>query len=402
MHIKTVLILGAGIQQVPLILKAKQLNYKTIVASIDGDYPGIDNADIFENADISDIPSILTIAKKHHIDGILTTGNEVGISTIGAVVDKLNLQGTSYNAALRATHKILMKKALIENDVPTAKFSVINSVENLGKVIKQFGYPMIVKAAESSGSRGITIVDNEQKIKEAWDRAVAISGPENVLIEEYLKGIEFGAQAVIKKNKVVEIFLHNDTVTPPPYPSPIGHSMPIKFNVKVINKTKIIIKKAIKALGIMNGIANIDLILVNDMPMVIEIGARMGATFLPEIISIYGGFDAYEHILKLAVGGEPELPSFYPEQANAALLIRSNKTGILDSIQVPDNVTNNPKLYKITINKKPGDYINKFKNGSDLLGGIVVIGDNKEEAEMRAVKFVRKIKIKIKDDKYLT
>lgn len=396
MPTKTVLILGAGIQQVPLINKSIQLGFNTIVASIGGNYPGINVADTFEDVDITDIQGILSIAKKHRIDAILTTGNEVAVPTIGAIVDTLNLNGTGYNAALKSTNKILMKEAFVEHNVPTAKFSVVNSSETMETVAKKIGYPLIVKAAESSASRGITMVDDEYKIKEAWNRAVAVSGPGNVLIEEYLSGIEFGAQAVVQGNEVVEIFLHNDTVTQPPSPTPIGHSMPVKLNVEVINKAKVVIKKAVNALGIRDGIANIDLILVNGNPMIIEIGARMGATCLPEIISIYGGFDAYEHILKLSIGEKPELPSLYPEQANAALLIRAERTGILESIQVPDNVTNNPKLYKITIDKKPGDEINKFEFGSDRIGDIVVVGDTKDEAEMLVAQFASEIKILIR------
>lgn len=396
MPTKTVLILGAGIQQVPLISKSKQLGFHTIVASIRGNYPGINIADIFEDVDITDIQGILSIAKKHRIDAILTTGNEISIPTIGAVVDTLNLNGTGYNAALKNTNKILMKEVFVEHNVPTAKFSVVNSFENMETMVKKIGYPLIVKAAESFASQGITVVDNEYKIKAAWDRAVAVSGPRNVLIEEYLSGIEFGAQAVINGNEVVEIFLHNDTVTPPPSPTPIGHSMPINLNTKLVDKTKGVINEAVKALEIRDGIANIDLILVNDDPMIIEIGARMGATCLPEIISIYGGFDAYEHILKLSVGEKPKLPSPFPEQANAALLIRADRTGILESIQVPDNVTNNPKLYKINIDKKPGDKVNKFEFGSDRIGDIVVIGDTAYEAEMLAAKFVDEIRITIR------
>ena len=48
---KKILILGAGIYQVPLIKKAKEMGLYTIVASIPGNYPGFSYADkvVYEN-----------------------------------------------------------------------------------------------------------------------------------------------------------------------------------------------------------------------------------------------------------------------------------------------------------------------------------------------------------------
>ena len=48
---KKLMVLGAGIYQVPLIKKAKEMGLYTIVASIPGNYPGFLYADeiVYEN-----------------------------------------------------------------------------------------------------------------------------------------------------------------------------------------------------------------------------------------------------------------------------------------------------------------------------------------------------------------
>ena len=53
---KKILILGAGIYQVPLIKKAKEMGLYTIVASIPGNYPGFSYADkvVYENTTSAD------------------------------------------------------------------------------------------------------------------------------------------------------------------------------------------------------------------------------------------------------------------------------------------------------------------------------------------------------------
>ena len=392
---KTILILGAGIYQVPLINKSKEMGFTTVVASTKGNYPGINIADIFEDVDTSNIQGILAIAKKYKIDATLTTGTDVAVPAIGAIVDELGLNGTGFNAAMRSMNKVLMKGTFESHNIPTAKFIVSDSIEGVFSAAEIIGFPLLVKATDSSGSRGITMVKNESEISKAWTNAINISKNKEIIVEEYLIGVEYGAQAIIHGDEVVEVFLHNDSITKLPYLTPIGHSMPGNFHYSVVNKTKFVIGKAVTALGIRDTIANIDLMLVDNEPMIIEIGARMGATCLPEIISLFSGFDAYEHMLKLSLGEESKLPKSYPKKANAGLLLRSNKSGILKSIQIPKEILGHPSLYKLTLDKKPGDRINEFKIGPDRLGDIIVTGDSWENAEMIAEELSSKININI-------
>ena len=71
---KKVMILGAGIYQVPLIKQAKAMGIYTIVVSIRGNYPGFEIADKVYYEDTTDFNAVLEIAKKEKIDGIVTAG----------------------------------------------------------------------------------------------------------------------------------------------------------------------------------------------------------------------------------------------------------------------------------------------------------------------------------------
>ena len=69
---KKILILGAGIYQVPLIKTAKRLGLYTIVASIPGKYPGFELADKVYYENTTDVGKILAIARREQIDGIIS------------------------------------------------------------------------------------------------------------------------------------------------------------------------------------------------------------------------------------------------------------------------------------------------------------------------------------------
>ena len=66
------MILGAGKFQVPIIRLAKRMGFETIVVSIGGSYPGLLVADKSYEVDVRDKETILKIAKKEEISGIVT------------------------------------------------------------------------------------------------------------------------------------------------------------------------------------------------------------------------------------------------------------------------------------------------------------------------------------------
>ena len=77
-----IMILGAGVYQEPLIRTALSMYLEVHVASLLGDYPGINIAPNFHPIDITDEKGILKLCQELEIDGILTTATDICIPTI--------------------------------------------------------------------------------------------------------------------------------------------------------------------------------------------------------------------------------------------------------------------------------------------------------------------------------
>ena len=122
---KKIMILGAGIYQVPLIKTAKKNGIYTIVVSIPGNYPGFAIADKVYYENTVDHETIMRLAKEEQIDGIVTAGTDVAVITIGKVCDEMGLKGLSAEAAEAATNKLIMKTCYEANGVNTARFRKI-------------------------------------------------------------------------------------------------------------------------------------------------------------------------------------------------------------------------------------------------------------------------------------
>ena len=221
------MILGVSQYQVPLIETARDLGLKTYGVSIRGDYPGIPLVDVFLEADITDPDVVLDLAKKYHIDGVVSASTDLAIPSIGKVVDALGLHGISFETAQKTTNKIKMKKAFLKHRVPTAAFQIVSDNETAHKAAREIGYPVMVKAVDQMVSKGITKVCHEEELRSALDRAREASEVDEVIVEEFLEGLEFGAQALIADGRLRYVIPHNDQVSAPPYCSPIGHSFPM-------------------------------------------------------------------------------------------------------------------------------------------------------------------------------
>ena len=392
---KNILILGAGVYQVPAIKKAKELGYNTVVLSYNiEEYPGNKFADIALDVDTTDIPKVLEVARKYNVRGVFTTGTDVALPALGRVNDELDLVGSSYETCMLSTNKLLMKKKFEENGVPTSRFEIVDGLEQAKNVANLIGYPVMVKAINSSGSRGITKANSDTELETSWGFAKKYSkNKESILIEEFLEGKEFGIQAFIHNKEVKLICVHNTTTTPPPHCAPIGHSYPFK-NIEILDEVESICKKGIKALKMNNCAANMDLIQTEDGIKIFEIGARMGATCIPELIEVYTGIDVTKECIKISMGKKPNF-QVKEKQAVAAMLITSKEAGIFKSTIIPQEIKDSPYIVNVSIDINEGDSVNHFQIGPDRIGEIIVKDDNVETAEKKCMDLLNQIKIEL-------
>ena len=384
---KRILILGAGIYQSRLILSAKNRGIETHVASIEGNYPGIEMADYFHPIDTTDEAEILQLATSIKIDAILTTGSDVCVPTIGLVADKLGLAGTGRRSSKICMDKRKMKTAFLEAEVPTPNFEIVSSIKECRKAVEKLGFPCVIKAPDSSGSRGINTVYSFDEVDDSYEDSAKVSRCGELIVEEWVFGEEYGAQAVVCDSQLIGLMIHADVVTPPPRRIPVGHSAPHPKENSMFKETKECVERAILATGIDNTISNVDLILTERGPVIIEIAARMGGTCIPEVCGKWWGVDLYDMALDISLGMKVEFPKSPTGVPNAAHLVWSNEEGTIRSF--------GPKEEGLAwnIEAELGTKVSIFTSGNLRLGDVSSSSDNtkisEEEVSRAANDFMR-------------
>ena len=254
-------------------------------------------------------------------------------------------RGISYNAAKIACDKVLMKQCYEEHGVRTARYRKVYFNENVDEKIEGLQYPLIIKIVDSSGSRGITRVDRPDQIQAAITNAQAYTRKDYYIVEEFIIGREFGAQAFVMDGKVQFILPHGDYIFHGSTGVPAGHFAPYELSEEAQKDCCETCEKAILAMGLDNCAVNCDFIMRDGKTYVLEIGGRSGATCLAELVSIYYGYDYYRKIIEVALG---EKPAFPKDKAvpNASKLLMSDKDGEIVAL-ANRNPKSDPGIYEV-------------------------------------------------------
>ena len=377
---KKLMILGASYSVVPLIQAAKGLGLYTIAASIPGSYPGFDQADESCYVDITDPAAVTEAARTLGVDGIATCCMDVGLRAQGHACTALGLPGPSREAVELCTNKYRMKAAFVSGGVNTAKFVQIHSVADLAPAMERLRFPLIVKAVDQMGSRGIFRCDTPEEVYANYPRSMAASRQDYCLLEEFLVGEMFGMEAMLQNGELVYLLPMNNDLRNGNPPFPVGHSVPWDHADTLMDKAREQVLRAAKALGCTDCPMDFDAMLVDGEVYLIEATARAGATGIADMVSIYYGINYFEVIAALATG--TSVQGYFTGREKRPCLTRLFASGGTGKVtEIHQNVAPSEQIVELTFNIGPGDEVQVMTNGRDRIGQAIIQGNSKADCK---------------------
>jgi carbamoyl-phosphate synthase large subunit len=182
------MILGAAKFTVPIIELSKRVGFETIVVSIAGNYPGLLISDKSYEVDVRDKETILEIARKEGICGIVTDQTDLPVPTVAYVAEKMGLPGIVYECALRITDKLKCREHCRKMGFPIPIFSQASSLEEAREAAKEIGFPLVVKPTDSMAARGIAKVNDFDELPKKFQNALSSSTNGIVILERFFHG----------------------------------------------------------------------------------------------------------------------------------------------------------------------------------------------------------------------
>ena len=391
---KKLLFLGGGRSNINAIKSALELGIKPYVVGMEGNYPGYKLAEKIFIANIMDKYDVMKAIKDEKIDGVLICCSDRAIETVGFLNDHLGLNGITESAAKRCNNKYEMKQALFNKGVNTAKFMKLEKEADLKRALELLTFPVIVKAVDLQSSKGVYICKDETELMENYCKSISESNLTYCIVEEFIEGRELGAQAFVCNGKIVFVLPHGDIIAHEGKSTvPVGHYAPLDCSEKLRKRIAEEAGKAIDALELNNCAVNIDFIVKDDVPYILELSGRVGANCLPEMTGYHYGMDYYKTIVAVAVGEDP-FSYFTPNMKGKITLVKminSAETGVLELLEYDKDMLPYVSFF---VNK--GDKVSSFKNSNDCIGEMLVQGDTMEECEEKIRKFYEKLVIRFK------
>ena len=391
---KKLLVLAAGILQVPIIKKAHEMGYYVIAADGDRDAIGLQYADKVIVTNIIDEDEMLRIAQEEQIDGVIHPCSEVSMNVMGRINDEMGLSGISREQAIRATNKHLMRRAFEKEEAPSPISFITSSAENAWEIFEtRFKGNAILKPSRNSGSRGIAKVEKDiDRIKffRLYSIALKESRDNSVLIEQFIEGPEFSVEIIVWKNNVNVLTVTDKKTTEAPHFVELGHNQPSVYPSGIVKKIKAAAVAGVKALGVDCCACHAEIKVQDDEPYIMEIGARLGGDFIStELTHLSTGIDMVAAAIDCALGIEPDL-SVKEEKHGVCIRYFCPKPGVLKSISNTE-LLDDSRVYDWEIYHILGDIIPEVTSSLSRSGHVIVTEKTAQEAIELADKLVNDI-----------
>lgn len=399
---KTLLIIGAGREQIPGIQLAKGMGLYVVATDGNPHAPGFAFADDYGLVSTYDVKGTVIFAarfnKKRKIVGVLTLAADVPL-TVAAVAKELNLPGNSLKTASLASNKLEMKIRFKQNGIPIPWFKEIRNLSELKNIIKRRGYPMVIKPLDNRGARGVLLLKEGIDLKWAYENSLANSFSGRVMAEEFLEGLQVSTESIIYDGKIFTPGLSNRNYEYlerfAPYIIENGGDLPVKLNATQKEEVNIILKQAAKSLDIKRGVLKGDVVWTKEGPKIIEVAARLSGGWLStHEVPLSTGVNIVKAAIEISLGQKPdfnELISKY--QKGVALRYLFPLLGVVKKVSGLGQVRRKNWVKEMQIFVKPGDLVEEITNHTKRAGFVICVGKTRREAIKQAKKAIKKIKI---------
>lgn len=319
---KTLAVLGGTRIDCEIVRAAKELGLKTVVISYDKveDSPAKQIADVSAEISIANVEDVAAYIKENRIDGVMVGYSDTLLPWYAEICELAGLPCYGSKELFKLfTDKPSWKSECRRHGIPTA------DEYDEGILAAEDGdlrFPLFLKPARGSGSRGTSIVRNKNELMEGWRKASKSDPQGNVLVERYLEGPEVTVFWLFIDGEYYVTQLGNrhvrndqeDTI-----PLPVGYTFPSEFLPDYLRDIAPNVRKMLKANGVRNGMMFMQCIVQDGVTHVYDIGYRLTGSLEYRLTKAISGFSSMDMLIHYAITGKMTDDARIDEKINKAL-----------------------------------------------------------------------------------
>jgi len=399
--VETVAILGGSVSQLPAIRHARAIGLRVVVVDGDAQAVGFGEADVAERRDFSDVDALVEVGRRHRVDGIAAICSDRAVPAAAAAAERLGLPGIGSDVGRRMTDKAAMRAELERHDVPQPSFAVVRALDEAAHALAELGTPAVLKPVDSGGQRGVFRIERRRDLAELLPRTLAFSRSGSAMLERFVDGDELNGIAVVRAGDI-DILILSDRLRPPGVGFGVGwiHRFPSSLPRLLQAEAAAVAVRAVRALGLRDGIAFPQVLVADGRAHVVEVAARVPAGQMADLVRHAMGVDLIEIALRQALGRRvpnelvqggktrPAVIRFFT--AEPGIL----PTGYVVSIDGLEEVRGAPGVLDADVYLRLGETIRPVQVDADRRGYVVATGIDADAALASATAAMRKLVVR--------
>lgn len=383
-----IVLVAGGENQISLAKHIREKGYDLITVDPNEKPPCLEYGDIHIKVDVRFHLDILTQLNQLNIaiDGVVSDQSDAALETVSILASHYNLPHVQVSKIRRCIDKLSQFNTLAKSDVALPYTKNGNEddpqslIDKVDEMLGNYEY-IVVKPADSQGSKGVGIANNKKEAIAAIQNALAYSPQGKVLLQQFITGFEYSLDGVRINGEFFPLVcarkFHYKSNPCIDERNTFLSDIPDTVVRNIVDTTQ----KAVEALEIDNSLFHAEVIIdhISESCYLIEISPRGGGgSISSKIVPAITDFSSNDFLLQKCTGGELKVPSktvFSKPESFVIMRFYPETTGLINKIQF-----SNPIHSKIIHSESPSFPITgrKISNSRDRLGYWVIASSDRE------------------------
>ncbi len=368
--------LGAGINQVPLILSAQELGFRTIAVDQNLQAPGFEFATVQIHESIFNYRKVLyklsMAVDTQDIAGIYSASYAHALLSASYIAEHLKLRGIP-----RTTMESILDKSQVREFLSVAPIPEISQPRYLKALsgmlktdIESLGFPLIVKARSGAGKHAVFEADKFSSLKEILSRKNLSEQQleaNSFMLEEKIQGDEIIVTGLVENFEFYLITITDKIHSPIPPFIDIEHRYPSAYE-SLAQKILTGMQSLVKIMQIPAGPIVAEFIIKDQNLFLIEISPQVPGELIGEyVIPAAAGINLYTEIVRVFTG----LPTTLPKKRKLKPMKQIRVEYIIENpgIVAWENMLGNAFAGRV-FNPSP---VNPPRSNADRFGALVFV-----------------------------
>jgi biotin carboxylase len=336
------------------------------------------------------------LARAREVHGIVSPGADWPVGIAARVAERIGLSHTiTARTGSIVTSKARQREAFADAGVPHAR--------ELDPRQGELRFPLVVKAPDRQGQRGLGLVYSPGELEAALVTAIAESRGGAVLVEEHVEGPEVTVNAVSVDGRFMPLTVTDRlTAEPPAFGVALAHAWPSR---RETTDAVAAAGAAVEAVGIRNGPSYTQLRLGPTGPVVMEVAARLGGGHDAELCAAAIRVDLNALAVAMALAEVPgDAVSLRIEQkgdaspGGAAVVFLLPPPGRLLEVEGLADAEALPGVEWVRVYRRPGHVFGPLRRGADRAGAVLVTGADRDDALERGRRAADAVRFRVDAD----